>query len=1285
MIPRPCIELYIPLTPCTQRHCTALSTWTILPFSPNSLPTYPPPRVTNIIHAVPTIRPCTEEVRQTKSEKSPSSPSQKSAKYHPHLRSPPRIDFATAASAEGVCQGFCPSSRSKINNMISNRSLSTASSTACEYEEEDEMQNRQPIVTPKLPPFQQSKHWPGKRTAPREEPKADDATAQRGSIVQPQAAPAISHVSITLPRQTRENGTMLSPTSDAASLASGVQTCGLPAMSTFIGNRRSIKANIAVRRWLSKATFSRAEKGGEGKESEKSSIPIHRRFKSTFSLRRSKSLTKTPSRLREIARAKYRIARSRSSPGLATETSPRALSVRLSRSLIPNGDTCEFAREMNKEYPKLFRRGSQSPTMEAATNGAESAAPETETLSDVAEPKNLQDTVDREYRQTIKPVSTSGEGSPRVSEAASKSGLPPSTSDKTSLPPPPRTSSRMRTDPDLLSVLSTSNSGKTSTLQSLRAVRGLKTKAGSFNLRSRKYSVGLPSYPSPHVRPVASTDTLSKIEAQAEGHRKISIRPEPISPAPTVTTTRTSQSPGNPPERPLPELPFGLEQERQAAGSRASRRSQRLSRESGQQSMAPMLSRSDVKTAAADKLTPLPLIPNPSPRRSIGTASPRRIFIQPDPPSPTSVYSQESEMSLHAFTRGTRTSDTGRSRKVRVLKRRDLIQRKDVGGHASISEGDEDEDGFTDIAEKFPPAPVLGRSSSHNRSGRGHVRQRSSGNLRSRRRATAARPAQPPQTLGPSHIMVIADTNPLTSTFRAGASSPAPSAANIKRASQLRRSEKSLPNMDNNQTTRSLRQAKAQSLPLLSGLIKMPQTPPSTASSGSSTGSKSDVDADVDEDVNVKIISKLAAPTHQRDMIAKQKYSSTLSSVIEPLPLRRQHITQEPVPHAQTPNIAMNGTGGTHKHTPSLEMGLKSRLHFEQVSEYIDYLEKALERRDTRSQYRAGQLEQDNYQLRRRVALLEKNLTIRGQVGHRRAMMEDRDEEMQYRDRERLLADPSLRERVARPSSLVSRNSAHSQTTLPSPALVNGGDWSESRVVSIGSPVRSSQGLPFTPLMQGDPFNDIDESPRRQSSASNYSLGAGVPSMDSERMDNIISTMVRHWGSLETSAHPSPTDVHNTAEIDYTRPRPIHRHAHSLASAPPPRRYSHRISSALLPPSSTYPLTSQPQARSTSTSGLNVAPGRISEEIEPDSPTSRGYGVVRSPRESLGRNEISRRVRMDLAAVRAAPAPLRVEATGAGAGYGCGAGAGGVELRMAAFETGAENFRRVRHGVSFSR
>ena len=1259
----------------TQRHCTTLNTRTILP----SIQTAHLP----VIHHAASI----SSMRYRPSDRALKRSGRHSLRspHHPRRRSQQNIIRRFEVLQESVspsqplqrasCRRAVPdraaqSSRSKIKNMISNRSLSTASSTACEYEEEEEMQDRHPTVLPKLPPFQQSKHWPGKRRIPREEPRPDETTAPQDSIVQPQGAPATLHVSITSPRQTRENGTILSPTSDAASLASGVQTCGLPAMSALLGNRRSIKANVAVRRWLSKATFGRAEKGGEGKQSEKSAIPLHRRFKSTFSLRRSKSLPKTPSRLREIARAKYKMVRSRSSPGLAKDTSPRALSVRLSRSLIPNGDTCEFAREMNKEYPRLFRRGSQSPTREAAMTDTGSAAPKTGAETNVAQPGNLEDHLDGKNGPTIKRVPTRNERRPTIPETALKSEPEPNTLDKDSLSPPPRISSRMGTDPDLLSVSSLSSSAKTSAFQSLRTGRGLKTKTGSFNLRSHKYSVGLPSHPSPHVRPVASTDTLSKIEAQAEGHRKTSIPPENTSSAPTVTTTRTNQSPGNPPERPLPDLPSGLEQERQAAGSRASRRSQRLSRESGRQSTALMLSRSDSKAGAADELTPLPLIPISSPRRSTDMVSSGRRFIHPDPPSPTSVYSQESEVSLHAFTRGARTSDIGRSRKVRVLKRRDLIRRKDLGGHASISEGDEDEEGFTDIAEKFPPAPALGRSSSHGRSGRGHVRQRSTGNLRSRRRATAARPAKPPQTLGPSHIMVIADTNPLTSTFRAGASSPAPSTVSVKRASQLRRSEKSQPNIDNKQTMRNLRQAKSQSLPLLSGPVTMPQTPPSTASSGSSTGSKSDAEADVDDDGTVKRISELASPIRQRNMAANPQRLPALSSTIEPNLPRRQGVAQQSLPHVQKPNTATDGTSGTHKHTPSLEMGLKSRLHFEQVSEYMDYLEKALERRDGQSQYRAGQLEQDNYHLRRRVALLEKKLTIHGQNGHRRAMMEDRDEEIQYRDGERLLSGPSVRERLARPLSLVSRNSAHSQTTLLSPTMMNGGDWSENRVVSIGSPVRSSQGLPFTPQIQGDPFNGMDESSRRQSSVSNYSLGAGVPSMDSERMDNIISTMVRHWGSLDTTAVPSPNDVDSTAEVDYTRPRPTHRYAHSLASAPPPRRYSHRMSSGFLPASLTYFPTAHPQAPNRN-SGLHVAPGRISEEIEPDSPMSRSHGAVRSPRASLERDEISRRVKQDLAAVRGAP--LRME-TG-----------GGVELRVAAFESGEANVRRARHGVSFSR
>ena len=355
---------------------------------------------------------------------------------------------------------------------------------------------------------------------------------------------------------------------------------------------------------------------------------------------------------------------------------------------------------------------------------------------------------------------------------------PRATTSKPALSPPPRKSSRIATDPDLLSGPSEASVvSMTRLAPALRSARSLRSKPGSGNLRSRtrKRSFGLPAGPSPRVRAAASTDTLARIEAQAGIDDTLSAEANSASPTRSLLALMASQSPGKPPERPLPDLPFEPRHLHQGTASRASQRSLCSSKDSvSVGAYQSMIQNADGRLSPADELTPLPLAPyiRQSPRRhsmrQSSNSTKGKIPVCPDPPSPTSIYSHDSQVSTHSFAQPTRHTSIGRNKHVRALKSRDLT----LVNQASISE--EDEENFTDIAEKFPPAPASRGSS---RSRKGHVRDHSAGlSLRSRRRNTVQqRPAVPKQTLALSKIMTIVNTDPVTDTFRTA--SPAPGCA----------------------------------------------------------------------------------------------------------------------------------------------------------------------------------------------------------------------------------------------------------------------------------------------------------------------------------------------------------------------------------------------------------------------------------------------------------------------------------------------------------------------------
>ena len=661
--------------------------------------------------------------------------------------------------------------------MISAGSLSTAGSTLCEVEYDDWNTEgvAEAFMPPLLPPFQQSKRWPGRRKpVPRrsksEETVLDDIYFQ----IQPATPPA------TLREEHDEADETLEVQHAASEVASTTVTdgnCGLPNSTALLGlrHRQCVRASLAWQRWKNRRSNDRQLE-------DVASDPAARLGKSSRIRRKlSRSLramtrarpSRSTGRVRHFVRFSRRLGSMSTVPPASDLTSPKNMAARLSRSLIPDGDTCEFEQEMNKEYPKIKEKhfGSYiraSPKKDKQRNPT-GIGEETILQNIPPVPRKSIDVIEWKQQQIIRSVTDQdGSPAPRVDDSRTEQQDSRATNSRPTLSPPPRTSSRTATDPDLLSGPSEASVvSMTRLAPALRSARSLRSKPGSANLRTRKRSFGLPASPSPRIRAAASTDTLARIEAQAGIDDMLSAHANQSSPSRSLSALKASQSPGKPPERPLPDLPFEPQYGRLDTASRASQRSLRSSKDSAvTEAYQSMIRNANGRLSPADELTPLPLAPHVhlSPRRHSKRQSTNsvngKISVYPDPPSPTSVYSLDSQLSGHAFVPTTRINSVGRNKHVRALKSRDLR----LANQASISE--EDEENFTDIAEKFPPAPASRGSS---RSRKGHMREHSAGlSLRSRRRnAVQPRPAVPKQTLTLSKIMTIVNTDPVTDTFRA--------------------------------------------------------------------------------------------------------------------------------------------------------------------------------------------------------------------------------------------------------------------------------------------------------------------------------------------------------------------------------------------------------------------------------------------------------------------------------------------------------------------------------------
>ena len=442
----------------------------------------------------------------------------------------------------------------------------------------------------------------------------------------------------------------------------------------------------------------------------------------------------------------------------------------------------------------------------------------------------------------------------------------------------------------------------------------------------------------------------------------------------------------------------------------------------------------------------------------------------------------------------------------------------------------------------------------------------------------------------------------------------------------------------------------------------MPQTPPSTGSSRSSTRSKSDADADVEDASSNRGISTMASPVPQRNTAAKRRHSRSIRDDIVPSVVRQQKILQEPPSRSQMPNNGSTITNDRQSCFPLLERGLRSSLELEQIAEYIENLEqdqKTLQRRDAGSQYHARQLERANDQLQSRIAELESRLAFHEKKQWRDATIEDRVLEMQYRGRERLFGKHpdgcADSEGHARPPGQIGRTSAESHVVMPLSVPTDGG--SEVSRFSLDLPIQSTQGLSFNADRQVDPFDETSDGvPNHTSSASNFSPNSAVPSIDTECIDDLMSKLFTHWGSLTSPAIPAVNATSSSFANDYSRFRPAHhRRTSSAANAATARRFSHRMST-LLPQSASYPSASDPRGWNSS-SRIGAVSGRISEEAEPEHEPStiRGdSGMAGNPRANLEGDDVAGSMRDSLDMVRPSP-PRKLVISG-------------VEMRMTAFK-----------------
>ena len=297
--------------------------------------------------------------------------------------------------------------------------------------------------------------------------------------------------------------------------------------------------------------------------------------------------------------------------------------------------------------------------------------------------------------------------------------------------------------------------------------------------------------------PAASTDTLTRIEASIVNAPTAAVLESLREKTAFIVQSPKRKGPsGIPPERPLPELPS--RQPETAVGTLANGHD-RLSSVTTARAVvpAPVVHAEPVSLSAPTYTTSkhardLAATKGLHIDATFTSADTSRPVNGADVKTPTSVYSHESFDSVN---NSARTARNG-------LRFRGDLKRRHINQHyKKIPEEDENK---TEVAsqapegernpisgacvkpqpsldelDKFPLVPAsrpASRSSTSQSRSRSHVRQTSHASSTNRAATSRGKADQSArQVLSQSNIMVLVDTNPTTSTFRAGAMSPTPS------------------------------------------------------------------------------------------------------------------------------------------------------------------------------------------------------------------------------------------------------------------------------------------------------------------------------------------------------------------------------------------------------------------------------------------------------------------------------------------------------------------------------
>jgi hypothetical protein len=287
-------------------------------------------------------------------------------------------------------------------------------------------------------------------------------------------------------------------------------------------------------------------------------------------------------------------------------------------------------------------------------------------------------------------------------------------------------------------------------------------------------------------RPVASTDTLSRIEAEVQErpHTAIAERLKSSTAFIIGSPKRPNTASGTPPERPLPALPAlpaPSFEERASSDSRLTdARPQKNPRH------VPTNSTRSLQDISALKALTIEAIDT----RTLGAESSSSL------PRPGSSCSQSSVGSFHIS-----HHDKDQLLPVRSCRVKRRVQ-ADMTRQRRISEDDESRldsldpadrplppvppleqpRGVVDMVDQFPSVPISRpQSQASFATATKRPQSKTKGHARHSSRASSVQPRRAYQTLAVSEIKVLVDTNPVTGSFRAGAMSPSPSTAGSSR------------------------------------------------------------------------------------------------------------------------------------------------------------------------------------------------------------------------------------------------------------------------------------------------------------------------------------------------------------------------------------------------------------------------------------------------------------------------------------------------------------------------